>query len=66
MFFLISFLSSALMAVIAGIIIKEVLKIKPPLLEAFTLFAGYVGHKKVMKWIIEKKDKLLEKGEQNV
>ena len=61
--FLISFLSSAFMAVIAGIIFLEVVKIKPPLLEAASAFCGYIGHKKVVKWIIEKKDKLLEKGD---
>ena len=60
-FFIVSFLSSAFMASIAGVLIKEIIKVRSPILEAVTALLGYCGHKKTLKWILEKKDKFLEK-----
>jgi len=59
--FIVSFLSSAFMATIAGIMLRELFKLKTPLLEAGTALMGWWGHKKTLKFIENKKNKLLEK-----
>ena len=53
--FIISFLSSAFMAAIAGILIKESFKLKSPAIEAVTALMGWWGHKKTIKFIETKK-----------